>query len=219
MLGLPAETAFIDVESPFKPAQLSVNIASHISTRYKHRSGSLAPIVELMAKQYQQRPGNYILFLSSFDYLQKMSALFTKRYPQIPIRKQISGMNESEREQFIAVFTPTSTGIAFAVLGGAFSEGIDLPGELLIGAFIATLGLPQINDINEQMKQRMDAIFGTGYDYTYLYPGMQKVVQAAGRIIRTPNDRGVLYLIDDRYDQDQVVRLFPEWWQIKPTLP
>jgi Rad3-related DNA helicase len=98
------------------------------------------------------------------------------------------------------------------VLGGSFGEAIDLPGDRLIGAFIATLGLPQINEVNEQMKQRMDAIFGSGYEYTYLYPGMQKVVQAAGRVIRTQSDRGVIHLIDDRLMQPEVRELLPKWW-------
>jgi DNA excision repair protein ERCC-2 len=100
------------------------------------------------------------------------------------------------------------------VLGGAFSEGIDLPGKRLIGAFIATLGLPQINPVNEQIKLRMEASFGKGYDYTYLYPGLQKVVQAAGRVIRTEMDQGVVYLVDDRYAQAQVQELFPSWWKV-----
>jgi DNA excision repair protein ERCC-2 len=98
------------------------------------------------------------------------------------------------------------------VLGGSFGEGIDLPGARLIGAFIATLGLPQMNPVNEQVRQRMEATFGAGYDYTYLYPGIQKVVQAAGRVIRTADDRGVVYLIDDRFAQPDVQALLPRWW-------
>jgi len=105
--------------------------------------------------------------------------------------------------------------VAFAVLGGAFAEGIDLPGQRLIGAFIATLGLPQINPINEAMLQRMSTLFATGYDYTYLYPGLQKVVQAAGRVIRTPADRGSLYLIDDRFARPKVRALLPKWWVVE----
>ena len=215
MLGLPENTPFIDVQSPFRAEQLSVNIASHISTRYRRRGGSISPIVELMAERYQQQPGNYLLFLSSFDYLQKVRDLFTTRYPQIPIREQSRNMNEFEREQFVESFTLHSKGIAFAVLGGSFGEGIDLPGERLIGAFIATLGLPQINEINEQMRLRMDAIFGSGYEYTYLFPGMQKVVQAAGRVIRTQEDRGVIYLIDDRFANPEVLELLPKWWKVQ----
>ena len=103
--------------------------------------------------------------------------------------------------------------IGFAVLGGAFGEGIDLLGTRLIGAFIATLGLPQLNPVNEQIKQRMDQLFGAGYDYTYLFPGIQKVVQAAGRVIRTTSDQGVIYLIDDRFAHPKVQTLMPSWWK------
>jgi DNA excision repair protein ERCC-2 len=107
------------------------------------------------------------------------------------------------------------SGIGFAVLGGSFGEGIDLTGTRLIGAFIATLGLPQLNPVNQQMKARMEEQFGAGYDYTYLYPGLQKVVQAAGRVIRGQTDRGVLYLIDDRFTRADVRRLLPAWWQVE----
>lgn len=122
-------------------------------------------------------------------------------------------MGESERHAFLDRFTLSSQGIGFAVLGGAFGEGIDLPGARLIGAFIATLGLPQLNPVNEQFKQRMAALFGAGYDYTYLYPGVQKVVQAAGRVIRSQSDRGVVMLIDDRFAEHKVRQLFPAWWR------
>jgi DNA excision repair protein ERCC-2 len=113
-----------------------------------------------------------------------------------------------------ALYTTAAQGIAFAVLGGAFAEGIDLPGERLIGAFIATLGLPQVNPVNEQVKARMEAAFaGRGYDYTYFYPGLQKVVQAAGRVIRSPADEGVLVLMDDRFSRAEVRALLPAWWE------
>jgi DNA excision repair protein ERCC-2 len=214
-LGLPENTAWVDVESPFKAEQLSVQIVSNISTRYQHREDSLSPIVDLMARQYESQPGNYLTFFSSFDYLQKVAMLFQSRYPEIPMWEQSRHMEEVAREQFLARFTPTSQGIGFAVLGGSFGEGIDLPGERLIGAFIATLGLPQINPINEQIKQRMSATFGAGYDYTYLYPGIQKVVQAAGRVIRTQLDQGIVYLIDDRFTQPNVLRLLPSWWKVE----
>ncbi len=214
MLGLPDKTPFIDVQSPFGAEQLTVKVVDHVSTRFLRRKHSLMPIVQLMARQYRQRPGNYLLFTSSFDYLEQVYALFAERFPDIPIRQQSRLMSEAEREDFIGRFTPTSAGIAFAVLGGSFGEGIDLPGDRLVGAFIATIGLPQINDINEQMRARMEAIFGQGYAYTYLYPGMQKVVQAAGRVIRTTDDRGVIYLIDDRYAQPEVRELLPGWWAI-----
>jgi len=214
LLGLPADTAWVDVESPFKAEQLQVRIVAEISTRFVHRQASLEPIVELIARQYTQQPGNYLAFFSSFDYLQQVAQLLAERHPQIVLWQQSRGMAETERQAFLDQFTEHSQGIGFAVLGGAFGEGIDLPGARLIGAFIATLGLPQLNPVNEQMKLRMGAIFGAGYDYTYLYPGLQKVVQAAGRVIRSQQDRGVVMLIDDRFGEGQVRQLLPRWWAL-----
>jgi len=214
LLGLPDSTAWVDVESPFTRAQLDVHIVSRISTRFIHRQASLAPIVELMAEQFAARPGNYLAFFSSFDYLQQVAELMQRNHPDLPIWQQSRGMAEADRQGFLDRFTQSSRGIGFAVLGGAFGEGIDLPGARLIGAFIATLGLAQINPINEQLKQRMNQLFGDGYDYTYLYPGMQKVVQAAGRVIRGQEDQGVVMLIDDRFAERKVQQLLPTWWAL-----
>ncbi|MEH6499720.1 MAG: helicase C-terminal domain-containing protein [Pseudoalteromonas distincta] len=213
LLGLPEATQWIDVESPFSAEQLAVLSVSNLSTRYLHRQTSLQPISHLMANQFGQRPGNYLAFFSSYSYLQQAMEQFAQDYPHIPIWAQSRSMNEAERAYFLSRFQAHSQGIGFAVLGGAFSEGIDLPGDRLIGAFIATLGLPQINPVNEEIRNRMQAMFGNGYDYTYLYPGLQKVVQAAGRVIRTTEDQGVVYLLDDRYNQRAVRELLPLWWQ------
>ncbi len=214
-LGLPGDTQWVDVPSAFTADQLSVRVVNHVSTRYRHREDSLSPIVELMAQQFEAKPGNYLTFFSSFDYLHQAAGLFRARYPHIPAWAQSREMSEPDREQLLARFTPVSQGIGFAVLGGAFAEGIDLRGERLIGAFIATLGLPQMNAVNEAIMRRMEATLGAGFDYTYLYPGIQKVVQAAGRVIRTPLDRGVVYLIDDRYNRTDVRRLLPGWWKVE----
>ena len=103
----------------------------------------------------------------------------------------------------------------FAVLGGAFGEGIDLPGTRLIGAFVVTLGLPQVNPVNEAFRQRLNQLYpGRGHDYTYLFPGLQKVVQAAGRVIRTPTDTGTVWLLDERYTRPGVRALLPDWWRL-----
>jgi DNA excision repair protein ERCC-2 len=213
LLGLPEDHLAIEVESPFQAAQLSVQVAHHISTRYPDRKASLAPIVALMARQFGERPGNYLAFFSSYEYLQQAAALLAEQHPALPHWSQSRRMLESEQREFLARFTETSEGIGFAVLGGAFAEGIDLPGRRLIGAFLATLGLPQVNPVNEQVKERMQALFGEGYDYTYLYPGLQKVVQAAGRVIRTPSDEGVVHLMDDRFGRREIRDLLPRWWQ------
>jgi len=213
-LGLADETRWLEVEGPFRAEQLKVHVASHVSTRWRDRERSLVPIVELIAQQYAAQPGNYLGFLSSFDYLQRVEALMRERYPEVPVWAQEQGMDEAAREAFLARFGAVGRGVGFAVLGGAFSEGVDLVGEQLIGAFIATLGLPQMNDVSEQMRRTMETKFGNGYDYMYLYPGLQKVVQAAGRVIRTEQDVGVVHLIDDRYRRPEVRRLLPRWWQV-----
>ncbi|MBB3102227.1 ATP-dependent DNA helicase [Azomonas macrocytogenes] len=213
-LGLPPNTIHLEVDSPFQADQLAVHIARRISTRYPDRAASLQPIAQLMAAQYHERPGNYLAFFSSFEYLQQVLAVFTERSPEIAYWTQTRAMQENDRTDFLARFVAGGQGIGFAVLGGAFAEGIDLPGERLIGAFIATLGLPQINPVNEEMRQRMQKIFSAGYDYTYLYPGLQKVIQAAGRVIRTQQDRGVIHLIDDRFAQARIRQLLPAWWRI-----
>ncbi|RKP55673.1 ATP-dependent DNA helicase [Pararobbsia silviterrae] len=213
-LGLPDDTRTIDVPGPFRAEQLSVNVVSDVSTRWRDRERSLEPIVDVIAAQYARRPGNYLGFLSSFDYLKRVTALLRARHPALPVWEQTQGMDEARRTAFLERFQAGGQGIGFAVLGGAFSEGIDLPGERLIGAFIATLGLPQLNAVNEAVRRRMHERFGNGYDYTYLYPGLQKVVQAAGRVIRTECDVGSVHLIDDRYRRDDVQALLPSWWRI-----
>lgn len=215
LLGLPEETQCLDVASPFSAEQLHVQVVRNLSTRYQHRDASLAPICQLMARQYAERPGNYLAFFSSYQYLEQVLQELRREHPQIPVWAQSRQMDEAARQGFIERFQIGGRGIGFAVLGGVFGEGVDLPGERLIGAFVATLGLAQLNPINEEIRQRMDSLFGNGYDYTYLYPGLQKVVQAAGRVIRTPEDQGVLYLIDDRFARPEVRRLLPSWWQVE----
>ena len=215
LLGLPPDVAWVDVESPFDAAQLRVQVAP-LSTRFAHRPASLAPIVDLMAQQYEKVPGNYLAFFSSFDYLQQVAELFRSQHPDVPVWEQARQMTEAARGDFLERFHVGGRGIGFAVLGGAFAEAVDLPGRRLIGAFIATLGLPQVNPVNEQMKARLETLFGAGHDYTYLFPGLQKVVQAAGRVIRTTTDEGVVFLIDDRFRRPEVRRLLPAWWRVEP---
>jgi Rad3-related DNA helicase len=215
LLGMPEDTAWVDVDSPFVASQLKVEVARGISTRYQHRKASLAPIADLMAKQYADTPGNYLAFFSSFDYLEQAADMLAQRHPEIPAWRQSRRMSEMERSAFLERFTLEGRGIGFAVLGGAFGEGIDLPGARLIGAFVATLGLPQVNPVNEQLRERLQAMFGAGYDYAYLYPGLQKVVQAAGRVIRTESDRGTVWLIDDRFARPEVLELLPSWWHVE----
>ncbi|WP_144172668.1 ATP-dependent DNA helicase [Pseudomonas sp. Kh13] len=212
LLGMPADTAWLEVAAPFRAEQLEVRIASQVSTRYQQRQASLAPIVELIARQYERMPGNYLAFFSSFEYLQQVAGLLAEQHARIPMWIQEPGMDEAARQGFLDRFVADGRGVGFAVLGGAFGEGVDLPGTRLIGAFVATLGLPQVNPVNEQFKQRLGREFGAGFDYAYLYPGVRKVIQAAGRVIRGDQDRGVLVLIDERFAEPRVQQMFPGWW-------
>ncbi|MEO8937707.1 MAG: ATP-dependent DNA helicase [Burkholderiaceae bacterium] len=218
-LGLPDDAVAIEVAAPFRPEQLAVHVVDAISTRYRDRERSLLPIARVIGRQYIARRGNYLAFFSSFQYLERAADAFALLHPEIPAWRQARRMTDAERDAFLARFAVGGRGIGFAVLGGAFAEGVDLVGDRLIGAFIATLGLPQVNHVNEQLMKRMDVLFGAGYDYTYLYPGIRKVTQAAGRVIRTMSDSGSVHLIDDRYARHDVAKLLPGWWRIvdRPT--
>ena len=212
LLGLPEDARFTSLPSPFSAGQLKVEFTPGISTRQVHREASLQPVAELIAKQYRERRGHYLAFFSSFKYAKEVSDALAKQAPDIPQRSQQPGMSAEQRRQFLADFRKPEGSIAFAVLGGVFSEGIDLPGDQLIGAFVATLGLPPFDAWHEILKDRLQQRFGEGYNYTYLIPGLQKVAQAAGRVIRTPEDRGGIWLIDDRFLKRPVRGLLPTWW-------
>ena len=217
LLGLPENTAWIDVPPPFPAEHLTVRVADGISTRFAHRDRSLQRLVDVVTRQFDEHPGNYLAFFSSFDYLEKAASLLATLRPDIPQWRQERRMNAGARAKFLARFQPQGQGIGFAVLGGVFAEGVDLPGSLLIGAFIATLGLPPVSVTQDQMQARLDKLFGAGHGYADLVPAMQRVVQAAGRILRTPQDRGWLWLLDDRYRRAEVVELLPPWWQLTGT--
>ncbi len=212
LLGLPEDAAWVDIPSPFRAEQLSVRLVPQVSTRWADRPASIAPIARLIASQWAERPGNYLAFFSSYDYLSQVAAELARAHPEIPHWLQSRRMTEADREAFLARFQAGGQGVGFAVLGGAFGEGIDLPGDRLVGAFVATLGLPQVNPVNEKLRECLQAAFGRGFEDAYLIPGMRKVVQAAGRVIRTPQDQGVVYLIDPRFGRPDVRALLPRWW-------
>lgn len=214
LLGFSETTRWLDVPSPFSADQLELQIVTGLSTRYQDRARSAAPIAKLIAERFRDTPGNYLAFFSSYAYLDQVVAAVRTSHPDIPLRVQGRGMTESDRAAFLEGFTHSSEAVGFAVLGGAFSEGVDLPGRRLIGVFVATLGLPPFDALHEEMRRRMAALFGADQadDFTYLYPGMQKVVQAAGRVIRSVHDRGAVVLIDDRFGRGKVRGLMPGWW-------
>lgn len=215
LLGLPEDTAWLDVPPVFPPEHLVVRVAERLSTRYVHRRRSLRRLVEVIAHQYDEHPGNYLAFFSSHEYLQQAAALLATLRPDLPQWRQDRQMGAAARQAFLDRFEPQGRGVGFAVLGGVFAEGVDLPGSRLIGAFIATLALPPVSPVQAQFRQRLDALFGPDHGYADLVPAMQKVVQAAGRVLRTPTDRGWLWLMDERYRQPEVAALLPAWWGLQ----
>lgn len=214
LLGLPETSVFEDIESPFQREQIDLRLVTGISTRQHQRQYSIAPICHRIARQMEVKPGNYLVYVSSFEYLNTLYQFMLDEYPTLRLLRQRPGMPPFERETFIQEISDGCPSVGFAVLGGVFGEGIDLPGDKLIGVFVATLGLPPHDDLHEVLRERLEARYGNGYDYTYLYPGLQKVIQAAGRLIRTPDDTGVIELIDDRFSKSAVKALLPRWWEL-----
>jgi DNA excision repair protein ERCC-2 len=209
LLGMPADTAWLDVPPAFPPEHLQVRVAAQVSTRWRDRARTLPALAAAMAAQYDAHPGNYLAFFSSHTYLHQAAQALAAVRPDIPQWRQARTMAPGQRQTFLARFTPEGRGIGFAVLGGVFAEGVDLPGSRLIGAFIATLGLPPVSPSQTRLREKLDTAFGPGHGYADLVPAMQKVVQAAGRVLRTPDDRGWLWLLDDRYTREEITRLLP----------
>ena len=203
-------------ESPFPPENLCVCVADRLSTRYGDRDKTCRAVVSYIAAAVSARAGNYLVYLPSYDYLDKVSGLFRKRYPKVDVAVQTRHMSGAEREAFIASFRPDNPRmhIGFCVLGGSFSEGVDLPGKCLIGAVIVGVGMPGLSSLRNIMREYYDETReGEGYAYAYTYPGMNRVLQAAGRVIRSPEDRGAVVLLDDRYTEERYRRLFPRHWE------
>lgn len=216
LLGLPNDAVHIKVSSPFSSDQLQVKIANELSTRYRDRVTAIQPMCDIISQQLLDCPGNAIVFFSSYEFLQQAEKKLRRQLVQCDTKLAVQSrrMSEPDREVFISQFNQQKNLLGLAVLGGAFSEGIDLAGDALKGVFIATLGSPQINPINEHLRQVMQDQFGQGYDFTYTYPGIQKVIQAAGRVIRTTYDEGYLWLLDQRYQQPHIQKLLPDWWEV-----
>ncbi len=215
VLGCADDGVSVTLPSPFDSDNLCVTVADYLSTRYDDRAPNTARYVSAIAAAVSARAGNYIVYFPSYDCLERVYKQFSAKYPSVETVVQKRNMRLSEKEEFLSGFK-ADTGklrIGFCVLGGAFSEGVDLPGTRLIGTVIFGTGLPGLSNERNIIRDYFDEDTGTGYDYAYTYPGMNNVLQAAGRVIRTENDRGVVVLVDDRYATPQYRRLFPEHWK------
>ncbi len=202
----------IKLSSPFPRENLCLMVGNNISTRYKDRERTYIDIVKLIESFINAKKGNYFVFFPSYAYMKNIYDLMINRNENLNIIIQDGNMSEVEREKFLLNFEEANNLIAFAVMGGIFSEGIDLTGERLIGAVVVGVGLPQICFERNIIKYYFTNNLGEGYEYAYVYPGMNKVLQAAGRVIRSPEDRGAILLIDDRYGTREYKELFPNEW-------
>lgn len=200
----------IALPSPFDPRKAKLLIHNGINTRYRMRDASILPICDTIAQTVSQKAGNYIVFFPSYAYLNQVADAFQKRYDNIAVMIQESDMDDIQRKEFLAQFeSHEETMVCFCVLGGLFAEGIDFKGDRLIGVIIIGVGLPQINEETDLLRDFFEQCYGKGYAYAYMIPGMNKVLQAAGRVIRDDQDTGVILLLDERYTSSAYRSLLP----------
>lgn len=214
ILGGGKKTVSVSFRSPFPPENLCVAVFDKISTRFEDRETSYKKISSCIAATVSAKPGNYMVFFPSYSYMSEVKKIFEAKYPKVRLIEQTKGMTLSQKDEFIASFKDDGkTRIAFCVLGGSFSEGIDLPGDRLIGVICVGVGLPGLSNENNIIRDYYDEKNGCGYDYAYTYPGMNSILQAVGRVIRTETDKGIAVLIDDRYSEPKYIHLFPNEWK------
>lgn len=203
----------ISLPSPFKRENFCPVAVTSVSTRFEDREKSYKRICSLIAATVSAKAGNYMVYFPSYRYMEEVLRRFAERYPKVETVVQSRGMSQSEKEHFLESFREDDKlRIGFCVLGGSFSEGVDLPGRRLIGTVIVGTGMPGISNERNILKEYYDTTRERGFDYAYVYPGMNRVLQAAGRVIRREDDCGVVVLIDDRYGDALRTSLLPDHW-------
>lgn len=218
LLSTQSDDYAVYAKSPFEKDNRLILIGRDVSTKYTMRGArTYQTFAEYLEKIVLAKEGNYLVFFPSYLFLKEVHARFVERIAGEPIRSVVQGQNmkEEEREAFLAQFETVGEEslVGFCVMGGIFSEGIDLKADRLIGAAVIGTGIPQVCPEREILKTYFDAKEGRGFDYAYLYPGMNKVLQAAGRVIRTEEDRGVIMLLDERFLSRQYKDTFPREWE------
>lgn len=210
LLGGNEDSYRLRLKSPFDSSKFDANVHP-ANTRFRFREKTIKDIEDKIREFLQERKGNSLIFFPSYDYLDMFIKNINKEFDGYKMLVQEREMNEEDKERFISEFRENNNVVGFAVLGGIFSEGIDLPGDMLIGTVVVGVGYPQISIEREIIK---DYFEGKGYDYAYIYPGINKVLQAVGRVIRTEEDEGKVLLVDDRYLTSKYKRLLPREWDI-----
>lgn len=217
LLSVETDDYAVYAHSPFKEANRLLVLGQDVSTKYTRRGYEMYERFAIYIKNVMQaKPGNYLVFFPSYRFMEEVRETFERyRTEELCCMIQEQNMNEQDREVFLQEFEAEREGslAGFCVMGGIFSEGIDLTKERLIGAMIVGTGLPQVCNEREILKQYFDRHGENGFDYAYLYPGMNKVLQAAGRVIRTEEDKGVIALLDDRFAGRRYLEIFPREWR------
>lgn len=217
LLGADGEAdASLRLESPFPRENLCV-VRMPVAVGMKDRERTLNAVCQVIHAMAAAKPGNYLACFPSYAYMTQAFRRYRLLWPYENVISQESHMSERARLEFIERFRPAprESMVAFIVLGGVFAEGIDLPEERLSGAGIVSTGIPQLSFERELLREQLDDGDGEGYDAAYVYPGMRRVLQAAGRVIRTETDRGVVLLMDMRYRQEKVCALLPPHWDVQ----
>jgi len=215
ILGCKKSAVSKTFQSPFSPDNLYLGIITDISTYFKEREHTALDIAQIIYSAINNTKGNILCFFPSYAYLQLIQNIFSIHYPNYPITVQDSAFTENERTIFLKNFTHRGTAkvLGFAVLGGAFSEGIDLIGDTLTGVIVITVGLPALSVKNNEIKKFFDSHGADGFKFAYMYTGFTRVLQAAGRVIRSENDRGFVLLIDKRFSQHTYTSVYPHHWK------
>ena len=216
LLAVNEKTGCMQLESPFPVENLFV-ARIPVSVKFRDRSQSMEQVAQVIHAMAQAHTGNYLACFPSHAYLMQAYKYYRMRFPDEKVVYQDAVMSEDKRAKFIAGFKAgaETSMVAFIVLGGVFAEGIDLPEEQLSGAAIVSTGIPLPNAETELLCELYDDGFGGGQDAAYTYPGFRRVLQAAGRVIRTEKDRGVVLLLDARYASEQYQELFPNHWRMR----
>lgn len=221
LLSTKKDNYAIYADSTFDSKKRLLAMATDVSTRYTRRSRSeYERIAGYINAVVTQKTGNYMVFFPSYKMMNDVADIYREKYAdETELMLQKNNMSEAEREEFLDRFSEESdrTLVAFGIMGGIFGEGIDLKNDRLIGAIVVGTGLPQISNERTILKDYYDAENGCGFDYAFRYPGINKVLQAAGRVIRTTEDTGVILLLDERFWQREYDLLYPrEWSDRKP---
>ncbi|UZJ78415.1 ATP-dependent DNA helicase [Fictibacillus sp. KU28468] len=214
MIGFRDEDYALAIPSPFEREQLQIYIQP-LSTRYRDREKTREPIADMIYQVVKENKGNFLVFFPSYQYMNDVYEQFLNEDFPLKSIVQSTGMSEEEREQFLNSFQADTqeTLIGFAVMGGIFSEGVDLVGDRLNGVIVVGVGLPQLGLERNIIKDYFSSRGKNGYNYSYVYPGINKVLQAGGRLIRSETDRGTIVLVDDRFLTRQYQALLPYEWQ------